>query len=56
MAPSNIKKARSSTMSKPVVRSATATQQLALSLRRLGADDETIAKLTGQGEVRPASR
>jgi hypothetical protein len=48
MAPDNIEKARRSTMIKPVVRSAAATGKLASSLRRLGADDKTVAKLTGQ--------
>ncbi|MDQ1626657.1 MAG: hypothetical protein QOI54_401 [Actinomycetota bacterium] len=48
MAPGNIEKARRSAMSKPVVRSAAATKKLATSLRRLGADDRTVAKLTGK--------
>lgn len=56
MAPGNIKKARTSTVTRPVVRSATATRKLALSLRRLGADDATVAKLTGLGRERPATR
>jgi hypothetical protein len=56
MSPSNIKKARTSTMSKPVVRSATATEKLALSLRRLGADEATVAKLTGDTGPHPAAR
>lgn len=49
MAPSKIAKARSHIVIKPVVRSAAATERLASSLRRLGADAETVAKLTGQG-------
>lgn len=51
MAPGNIDKnidrARASTVTKPVVRSATATGKLATSLRRLGADDSTVQRLTG---------
>ena len=47
MAPGNIDKARRSTVTKPVVRSAAATGKLASSLRRLGADDSTVARLTG---------
>ena len=50
MAPGGIEKARTSTISRPVVRSAAATGKLASSLRRLGADDATVAKLTGQPE------
>lgn len=57
MAPGNIERARRSALSKPVVRSAAATMKLATSLRRLGADDKTVAKLTGQnGSVRPTPR
>lgn len=44
--------ARRSTVIRPVVRSATAARKLASSLRRLGADDGTVARLTGR---RPAA-
>ncbi|MFP5283737.1 MAG: hypothetical protein ACLGIF_09835 [Actinomycetes bacterium] len=56
MAPANIEKARTFIRVLPVVHSVEATQKLAASLRRLGADRETVAKLTGQDGVRPASR
>jgi len=64
MAPGDIEKARRSTLSKPVIRSAAATKKLASSLRRLGADTQTVArltsqgpaKLTSQGQVRPITR
>ena len=57
MAPGNIEKARRSALGKPVVRSAAATKKLATSLRRLGADDKTVAKLPGlAGRARPAAR
>jgi hypothetical protein len=46
MAPENIEQARRSIITKPVVRSAAATRKLAMSLRRLGADSETVAELT----------
>jgi hypothetical protein len=42
----NIEQARRSIMTRPVVRSAAATRKLASSLRRLGADSQTVAKLT----------
>jgi hypothetical protein len=45
--PGEIDKARRSTLSKPVVRSA-AGRRVPASLRRLGADERTVAKLTGQ--------
>ena len=54
MSPGNIKKARTSTITKPAVRSITATKKLASSLRRLGADEDTVDKLTGQRTTRPA--
>jgi hypothetical protein len=54
MAPGNIKKARASTITKPVVESVSATNKLATSLRRLGADEDTVDKLTGQSQARPA--
>jgi len=47
MAPWKIEKARSVTLVRPVVHSATASTQLARSLRRLGADEPTVARLTG---------
>jgi hypothetical protein len=46
MPPDKIEQARKSIMTKPVVRSAAATRKLATSLRRLGADNQTIATLT----------
>ncbi len=52
MAPWKIEKARSVTLVRPVVRSAVASTRLATSLRRLGADEPTVARLTGQ----PAAR
>lgn len=48
MAPSKIAKARSFMVFKPVVRSAAADRKLAASLRRLGVDQRTVSKLTGQ--------
>jgi hypothetical protein len=56
MAPENIEKARRSTLIRPVVRSAAATKKLAASLRRLGADNQTVDRLTSQGNVRPTAR
>lgn len=56
MAPANIEKARTFIRILPVVHSAEATRKLAASLRRLGADSRTVAKLTGPASVRPASR
>ena len=53
MAPGNIAKARSSIVTKPVVQSVAATRKLASSLRRLGADEETVRKVTGQPPVQP---
>jgi len=55
MAPDNIEQARRSIVTKPVVRSASATRKLATSLRRLGADNQTVATLT-EGPVAPASQ
>jgi len=55
MAPGNIRKARASTITKPVVQSVAATRKLATSLRRLGADEDTVDKLTGGSQARPAS-
>lgn len=54
MAPDKIEQARRSILTKPVVRSATATRKLAQSLRRLGADNQTVAKLTEPPGTRPA--
>lgn len=54
MAPGNIAKARASIVTKPVVQSVAASRKLASSLRRLGADDETVRKVTGQPPVQPA--
>ena len=54
MAPGDIAKARTSIVTKPVVRSLSATRKVASSLRRLGADEETVSKLTGQPPVSPA--
>lgn len=51
--PGEIDKARRSTLSKPVVRSAAGRRMLVASLRRLGADERTVAKLTA--EVRPTT-
>ncbi len=48
MAPWKLEKARSVTLVRPVVRSAAASTRLATSLRRLGADEPTVARLTGQ--------
>lgn len=50
----DIAKARRSIVTKPVVRSVSATRALASSLRRLGADEETVTKVTGLPPVRPA--
>ena len=46
MSPGNIKKARASVITRPAVQSVSATRKLASSLRRLGADQATIDKLT----------
>lgn len=54
MAPGNISKARAATITKPVVQSVAATRKLASSLRRLGADEDTVDKLTGETQPRPA--
>lgn len=54
MAPGNISKARASTITKPVVQSVAATRKLATSLRRLGADEDTVDKLTGDTQASPA--
>lgn len=54
MAPGNIRKARASTVTKPVVQSVSATRKLATSLRRLGADEDTVDKLTGDNQASPA--
>ena len=51
----DIEKARESTLSKPVIRSAAATRKLATSLRRLGADQQTVARLAPVGQVRPST-
>lgn len=55
MAPSRIAKARTFMLTKPVVRSTEASQKLADSLRRLGADQRTVTKLTGQSGTRPVT-
>ncbi|MFL6026174.1 MAG: hypothetical protein ACJ72G_09160 [Friedmanniella sp.] len=55
MSPGNITKARSSIITRPVVQSVSATRTFIASLRRLGADQATIDKLTGQHRPRPAS-
>lgn len=47
MAPNAIDKVRSLTLTKPAVRSATAAKRLEESLRRLGADDGTLAAVSG---------
>lgn len=54
MALGNIDKARASRLTRPVVRSADATRKLASSLRRLGADERTVTKLTGEGRAQGA--
>ncbi len=54
MVPRSIDKARASTLTKPVVRSASARRKLAQSLRRLGADSQTVTQLTGPRRVRTA--
>jgi len=56
MSPANITKARAATLTRPVVRSATAAGKLAASLRRLGVDDRTVAKLTAQHTHRRPAR
>lgn len=56
MAPDNIEQARRSILTKPVVRSAAATRKLATSLRRLGADSQTVASLTEPARRRPATQ
>ncbi|HYP44410.1 MAG TPA: hypothetical protein VEQ66_04330 [Propionibacteriaceae bacterium] len=56
MAPDNIEQARRSILTKPVVRSAAATSKLATSLRRLGADSQTVAELTESPRTRPATQ
>lgn len=53
MTPGEIDRIRRSTLTKPVVRSAAGRRKLVASLRRLGADETTVAKLTGQ--VRPTT-
>jgi hypothetical protein len=55
MSPADIKKARSSIITRPAVQSVSATRKFVSSLRRLGADQATIDKLTGQRPARPAS-
>ena len=54
MTPGEIDKVRRSTLSKPVVRSAAGRRMLVASLRRLGADETLIAKLT-TGQARPTA-
>jgi predicted metal-dependent phosphotriesterase family hydrolase len=54
MSPSNIKKARSSVVTRPVVQSVSATRKFVASLRRLGADQATIDKVVRQPPARPA--
>ena len=49
----DIEKARESTLSKPVIRSAAATHKLASSLLRLGVDEQTVARLAPV-QVRPS--
>jgi len=44
-----------SVITRPAVRTASAAGKLAASLRRLGADQDTIEKLTGQRRVRPST-
>lgn len=56
MSPGNIKKARASIVTRPAVQSVTATRKLVSSLRRLGADQATIDKLTGGPSARTATR
>jgi len=56
MSPGNIAKARSSIVTRPAVQSLSATRKFVASLRRLGADQATIDKLTRQPQVRPAAR
>lgn len=46
MSPGNIKKARASVITRPAVQSVSATRKLVSSLRRLGADQATIDRLT----------
>ncbi len=46
MAPENVKNARKFMLVTPVVYSASADRKLAASLRRLGADEATVTKLT----------
>jgi hypothetical protein len=52
MALKNIEQARKSIVTRPVVSSSAAAVKLAASMRRLGADEATVLKLTGQ---RPGS-
>ena len=46
MSPGRIRRARRSIITRPAVQSVSATRKLASSLRRLGADQATIDKLT----------
>jgi hypothetical protein len=56
MSPGNIKKARASVITRPAVVSLSATRKLASSLRRLGADQETIDKLLHRPQLPRTSR
>ena len=55
VAPDAVAKARTAILIKPVVRSVAATRRLATSLRRIGADEETVLKLTRPSGRRPVT-
>jgi hypothetical protein len=56
MSPGRIRRARRSIITRPAVQTESAARKLASSMRRLGADEATVSKLTGQRPVRPATR
>ena len=56
MSPGNINKARASVIIRPAVQTVSATRKLASSLRRLGADQATIDKLTRRTPAPSTSR
>jgi hypothetical protein len=56
MSPGRIRRARRSVITRPAVQTESAARKLASSLRRLGADEATVTKLTGQRAPRPATQ
>ena len=56
MSPGRIRRARRSIITRPAVQTESAARKLASSLRRLGADEATVTKLTGQRAAQPATQ